>query len=145
MESVSRILISPEAVSVHFVLIALVGKDTNLSLLTTHHHHHHIALVARYPWPSLATPPYRSSLLVGLQDKIPYPHIAAECMFVLVVLLLHGHVWGSIGVHLLWVRPCFSSSGVLHVWFDCRLFNAKSFLYTYIKYISSKYNLYIIF
>ena len=36
-------------------------------------------------------------------------------MFVLVVLLLHGHVWGSIRVHLLWVRPCFSSS-VLHVW-----------------------------
>ena len=31
-------------------------------------------------------------------------------MFVLVVLLLHGHVWGSIRVHLLWVRPCFSSS-----------------------------------
>ena len=40
----------------------------------------------------------------------------AECMFVLVVLLLHGHVWGSIRVHHLWVRPCFSSS-VLHVWF----------------------------
>ena len=37
-------------------------------------------------------------------------------MFVLVVLLLHGHVWGSIRVHLLWVRPCFSIS-VLHVWF----------------------------
>ena len=26
------------------------------------------------------------------------------------------YVWGSIRVHLLWVRPCFSSS-VLHVWF----------------------------
>ena len=38
-------------------------------------------------------------------------------MFVLVVLLLHGHVWGSIRVHHLWVRPCFSSS-VPHVWFD---------------------------
>ena len=31
-------------------------------------------------------------------------------MFVLVALLFHGHVWGSIRVHLLWVRPCFSSS-----------------------------------
>ena len=31
-------------------------------------------------------------------------------MFVLVVLLLHGHVWGSIRVHHLWVHPCFSSS-----------------------------------
>ena len=57
-----------------------------------------------YPWPSLATPPYRSSPQAGLQDNIPYPHIAAECMFVLVILLLHGHVWGSIRVHLLWVR-----------------------------------------
>ena len=63
-----------------------------------------------YPWPSLATPPYRTSLQAGLQDNIPYPHIAAECMFVLVVLLLHGHVWGSIRVHFLWVRPCFSRS-----------------------------------
>ena len=34
---------------------------------------------------SLATPPYRSSSLVGLQGYIPYPHIAAECMFELVV------------------------------------------------------------
>ena len=40
-------------------------------------------------------------MYVGLQDNILYPHIAAECMFVLVVLLLRGHVWGSIRVHLL--------------------------------------------
>ena len=52
-----------------------------------------------YPWPSLVTSPYRSSPLVGLQGCIPYPHIAAACMFVLVVLLLLGHMWGSIGVH----------------------------------------------
>ena len=54
--------------------------------------------------------------LVGLLDYIPHPHIVAECMFVLVVLLLLGHMSGSIRVHHLWVRPCFSSS-VLHVWF----------------------------
>ena len=35
----------------------------------------------------------------GLQGYIPYPHIAAVCMYELVVLLLHGHMWGSIGVH----------------------------------------------
>ena len=52
-----------------------------------------------FPWPSLATSPYRSSLPVGLQGHISYPHIAAECMFELVVLLLLGHMWGSIGVH----------------------------------------------
>ena len=69
-----------------------------------------------YPWPSLATSPYRSSPLAGLQGYIPYPHRAAVCRFLLVVLLLLCHMWGSIGVHHLWARPCFSSS-VLHVWF----------------------------
>ena len=69
-----------------------------------------------YPWPSLATYPYRSSPLVGLQGHIPYPRIAAGCMFEQVVLLLPGHMWGSKGVHHLWARPCFSSSD-LRVWF----------------------------
>ena len=69
-----------------------------------------------YPWPSLATSPYRSSPPAGLQGYIPYLHIAALCMFELVVLLLLGLMWGSIGVHHLWARPCFSNS-VLHVWF----------------------------
>ena len=75
-----------------------------------HHHHHHVVPPARIPWPSLATPPYRSSLLAGPQGYIPYPHRAAVCMFELAVLLLFGHMWGSIGVHHLWARPCFSSS-----------------------------------
>ena len=69
-----------------------------------------------YPWPSLATSPYRSLPLAGLQGCISYPHIAAGCMFELVVLLSPGHMWGSIGVHHLWARPYFSSSD-LHVWF----------------------------
>ena len=50
-----------------------------------------------YPWPSLATSPYHSSLLAGPQGYIPYPHIAAVCMFELVVLLLLGHMWGVHG------------------------------------------------
>ena len=66
-----------------------------------------------YPWPSLATSPYRSLPLAGLQGYILYPHIAAGCMFELVVLLLPGHMWGSIGVHHLWAHPCFSSNGNL--------------------------------
>ena len=69
-----------------------------------------------YPWPSLATSPYQSSPPAGLQGYIPCPHTAAVCRFVLVVPLLHIHVWGSTGVHRLWARPCFSSS-VLRVWF----------------------------
>ena len=69
-----------------------------------------------YPWPSLATSPYRSSPLAGLQGYISYPHIAAICMCELDVQLFLGHMQGSIGVHHLWAHPCFSSS-VLHVWF----------------------------
>ena len=68
-----------------------------------------------YPWPSLATSPYHSSPPAGLQGYILCPHIVAVCKFELVVLLLHGHMWGSIGVHHLWARPCFSSS-VPRVW-----------------------------
>ena len=34
-----------------------------------------------YPWPSVATSPYRSLPLAGLQGYNPYPHIAAVCMF----------------------------------------------------------------
>ena len=69
-----------------------------------------------YPWPSLATSPYHSSPPAGLQGYILCPHIVAVCKFELVVLLLHGHMWGSIGVHHLWARSCFSSS-VPRVWF----------------------------
>ena len=69
-----------------------------------------------YPWPSLANSPNYSSPLAGLQGYILCPHIAAVCKFELVVLLLLGPMWGSIGVHHLWARPCFSSS-VLRVWF----------------------------
>ena len=49
-----------------------------------------------------------------LQDNIPYPHIVAECMFVLVVLLLHAHVWGSIRVHHLFSRRSSLSYHIYH-------------------------------
>ena len=38
-----------------------------------------------YPWPSLATSPYRSSPPAGLQGYILCPHIVAVCKFELVV------------------------------------------------------------
>ena len=63
-----------------------------------------------YPWPSLATPPYRSSLPASLQGYTPNQHRAAVCRFELVALPLHDHVKGSTGIHHLWARPCFSSS-----------------------------------
>ena len=46
-----------------------------------------------YPWSSLATSPYHSSPPAGLQGYILCPHIVAVCKFVLVVLLLHIHMW----------------------------------------------------
>ena len=61
-----------------------------------------------YPWPPLATSPYRSSLLAGRQIYIPYLHIAAVCRFELVVLLLFGHMRG---VH--WSTSLMSSSLLL--------------------------------
>ena len=70
----------------------------------------------RYPWPSLGTPPYCSSLLADPLGYIPYPHRAAVCRFELVSLPLLGHMRGCIGEHHLWIHPCFSSS-VQHVWF----------------------------
>ena len=69
-----------------------------------------------HPWPSLATSPYHSSPPADLQDYILCPHLAAVYTFGLVVLLLLGHMWGSIGVHHLRAHPCFSSS-VLRVLF----------------------------
>ena len=59
-----------------------------------------------YPWPSLATSPYHSSLLAGLQGYIPYPHIPAVCMFELVVLLLLGHMSTSLMSSSLLLQQC---------------------------------------
>ena len=60
----------------------------------TNHHHHHVVPLARISLTLSRHSPYHSSPLVGLQGYIPYLHIAAECMFELVVLLLPGHMWG---------------------------------------------------
>ena len=97
-------------------MVSLTLGSLVATYVINHFHHHVVPLAWISLTLSLATFPYRSSPLAGLQGYIPYPHIAAECMSVLVVLLLLGHMWRSIGVHHLWARPCFSSS-VLHVWF----------------------------
>ena len=47
-----------------------------------------------YPWPSVATPPYRPLLPAGPQYYIPYRHRAAVCRFKMVVLPLLVHVKG---------------------------------------------------
>ena len=61
-------------------------------------HHHHVV-----PLAVISLAPSRHFFLSFIasgrsSSYIPYPHIAAVCMFVLVVLLLLGHMWGSIGV-----------------------------------------------
>ena len=75
-----------------------------------------------YPWPSLATFPYRSSPPAGLLGYILCPHIAAVCKFGLVVLLLLGHMWGSIGVRheLVFASPAVSGSSDLYSFRDGR-------------------------
>ena len=70
-----------------------LNKEIKIIIITMSRRQH------RYPWPSLVISPYHSSLLAGLQGYIPYPHIAAVCMFELVVQLLLGHMRGSIGVY----------------------------------------------
>ena len=62
------------------------------------YHHHLVMPIARISL--ILSCHFSLSLpLAGLQGYIPYPHIATECIFVLVILLLPGHMWGSIGVY----------------------------------------------
>ena len=83
-----------------------------------YHYHHHVVLLAQISLTlsHLTSFPYRSSPHAVPQSYIPYPHIAAVCMFEQVILLLLSHMWWSIEAHHLWACLCFSSS-VLHVWF----------------------------
>ena len=82
-----------------------------------------------YPLPSLATSPYRSSPLAGLRGYILYPHRAAVCMFELVVLLLLGHMWGSIEVHHLWARPCLVRLTISVTWSTTKRREIRNFPY----------------
>ena len=68
-----------------------VQRSDHLSHNSYCHHHHHVVRLARI---SLSTSPYHSLPLAGLQGYIPYHHIAAVCMFELVILLLIGHIGG---------------------------------------------------
>ena len=68
-----------------------------------------------YPWPSPTTSPYHSSLLAGLQGYIPYPHIAAACMFELVILFLLGHMRRSIGV-VVNIEPLYILSTYIYIY-----------------------------
>ena len=105
-------LVLPMQLLIHswIILIYLIHHELTLEIIIMPYHGH------GYPWPFLATSPYRFLLLAGPQGYTPYPHRATVCRFKLVILLSLGYVKGSIGVHHLWACPYFSSS-VLHVWF----------------------------
>ena len=65
----------------------VVAPDRVLSMDQIELNHVIIIMLCRqhgYPWPSLATFPYHSSLLAGPQGYIPYPHRAAVSRFELV-------------------------------------------------------------
>ena len=85
------------------------------SYLSTEIHYHNVTQSERISLTPLTTAPYHSSLPAGPKGYIPYLHRAAVRRFMLVALLLLGHVKGSTRVHHLWDRPYFSSS-VPHVW-----------------------------
>ena len=87
-------------------------------IIMSYHHH-------GYPWPSVAISPYHSSPLAGLEGYIPYPHIAAVCIFELVVMLLLGHMRGSIGVH------CWRSKDELISDVLAHSINVKQFKFTH--------------
>ena len=72
----------------------LNSKDllTIIIILSCHH---------GYPWPSLSTPPNRSSLSAGPRGYTPYPHGAAVCRFELVALLLLGMCRGHRSISLM--------------------------------------------
>ena len=117
-------LYCPEKSRIYLYVLENISRGTQTQTQTHTHTHIYIYIYieresskeSRVNKELVATSPCRSSPLAGLQCYIPYPHIAAGCMFELVILLLPGHMLGSIGVHHLWARPCFSSSD-LHVWF----------------------------
>ena len=72
----------------------------SIFLIVHHHHHHHHVVPPACISQSLSRHFSLSFIASGRSSGyIPYPLRAAVCMFELAVLLLLGHMWGSIGVH----------------------------------------------
>ena len=83
------------------------------------YHYHHVVPPARIS-PTLSCHFSLSSPLAGLQGYILCPHIAAVCKFELVVLLLLGHMWGSITYELVLASPAVSCvSGLSNLYSFC--------------------------
>ena len=90
--------------------------STLKNLIYHHHHHHHIVLLARI---SLTLSRYFSLSFIASGRSSGLHPISSHscCMYVRASRAAFARpYWGSIGVHHLWARPCFSSS-VRHVCF----------------------------
>ena len=81
-----------------------------------YHHNHQITLRAQISLTLSYHSSFHTSLPVSLLDYILCPYRDIVCKFLLVGHHWQVHVKGSIGDHLLWVCPYFSSS-VLYVLF----------------------------
>ena len=87
--------------------------DINGSL---HHHHHHVVLPARISL-TLSRHFSLSFIASGRSSGLHPVSSHSCCMYVRAGSPAFARPYvGSIGVHHLWARPCFSSS-VLQVWF----------------------------
>ena len=78
-------------------LVYFYGISTIVDYLMPYHHHHHIVPPA---WISLTLSRHFSlSFIDSDRSSGLHPVSSHSCMFELVILLLPGHMWGSIGVH----------------------------------------------
>ena len=86
-----------------------------------------------YPSPSLATSPYHSSPLAGLQGYILCPHIFAVCKFELVVLLAYIILIKSVHIYI-----------YIYIYMDLNQFVCVCiYIYIYI-YIHTQRKIYLI-
>ena len=99
-----------------FIQIIYAAWQKDLQVNIQHIYHHHVVPLVRISL-TLFRHFSLSFIASGKSSGLHPVSSHSSCMFfLLVVLLLLGHMWGSIGVYHLWTRLCFSSS-VLRVWF----------------------------
>ena len=94
------------------------NKQTNLRkyIWSHHHHHYHVVPLARI---SLTLSRHFSLSFIASDRSSGLHPVSSHSCWMNVRAgrpAFAGHMWGSIWVHHLCARPCFSSS-VLHVWY----------------------------
>ena len=113
--------ISRNVVEIIIIIIKMKTLNDKNQSFFVHSHvitsiiHHHVVTLAQISL-TLSRHFPLSFIASGRSSGLHPVSSHSCCMSGLVIPLLLGHMWGSIGVHYLWARPCFSSC-VLHVWF----------------------------